>query len=42
MVFKFRHPDKQKAAQVDVRPKIAGAYRMKFKTEALPLKDENR
>ena len=39
IVFKFRHPDEQKAAQMDVRPKIAGAYRIKFKAEALPLKD---
>jgi hypothetical protein len=40
IVFKFRHPDEQKATQIDVRPKIAGAYRIKFKAEALPLKDE--
>jgi len=40
MVFKFRHPDQQTAACVDVRPNIAGAYRIKFKVEALPLKDE--
>lgn len=40
IVFKFRHPDEQKASQIDVRPKIAGAYRIKFKAEALPLKDE--
>jgi len=40
MVFKFRHPDEQKAAALDVRPNIAGAYRIKFKAEALPLKDE--
>jgi hypothetical protein len=40
IVFKFRHPDEQKATQMDVRPKIAGAYRIKFKAEALPLKDE--
>ena len=26
MVFKFRHPDLQKAAALDVRPKIAGKY----------------
>jgi hypothetical protein len=25
---------------VDVRPRIAGSYRIKFKAEALPLKDE--
>ena len=40
MVFKFRHPDELKAAALDVRPNIAGAYRIKFKAEALPLKDE--
>jgi hypothetical protein len=40
IVFKFRHPDEQKANAVDVRPKIAGKYRIKFKAEALPLKDE--
>jgi hypothetical protein len=40
IVFKFRHPDLQKAADIDVRPQIAGTYRIKFKSEALPLKDE--
>ena len=40
IVFKFRHPDIQKAAQLDVRPNIAGKYRIKFKTEALPLRDQ--
>lgn len=40
IVFKFRHPDEQRATQMDVRPHIAGAYRIKFKAEALPLKDE--
>jgi len=40
IVFKFRHPDEQKAAAVDVRPNIAGKHRIKFKTEVLPLKDE--
>ena len=40
IVFKYRHPDELKASQIDVRPKIAGAYRIKFKAEALPLKDE--
>jgi len=38
-VFKFRHPDLQKAAQTDVRPNIDSDYRIKFKAEALPLKD---
>jgi hypothetical protein len=40
VVFKFRHTDIQKAAETDVRPKIAGNFRIKFKTEALPLKDQ--
>lgn len=40
IVFKFRHPDMQTAANLDVRPKIAGQYRIKFKAEALPLKDQ--
>jgi hypothetical protein len=40
VVFKFRYPDMQKAADLDVRPKIPGQYRIKFKAEALPLKDK--
>jgi hypothetical protein len=40
IVFKFRHPDEQKATAMDMRPKIAGKYRIKFKAEALPLKDQ--
>jgi hypothetical protein len=40
IVFKFRHDDMQKAAALDVRPNIAGNYRIKFKAEALPLKDQ--
>lgn len=40
IVFKFRHPDEKAATAVDVRPKIAGSYRIKFKAEALPLKTE--
>jgi hypothetical protein len=40
IVFKFRHPDLQTAAELDVRPNIAGQYRIKFKAEALPLKDQ--
>jgi hypothetical protein len=40
IVFKYRHPDEQAAAAVDVRPNIAGKYRIKFKAEALPLKNE--
>lgn len=40
MVFKFRHPDEQMATAMDVRPNIAGTYRIKFKAEVLPLKNE--
>lgn len=40
VVFKFRNPDMALAASVDVRPKIAGPYRVKFKSEAVPLKDQ--
>jgi hypothetical protein len=40
IVFKFRHPDMQKAAETDVRPQILGDHRVKFKCQALPLKDE--
>ena len=40
IVFKFRHPDIQAAAEMDVRPRIFGDYRIKFKAEALPLKDQ--
>jgi hypothetical protein len=39
IVFKFRHPNLQKVAEMDVRPRIPGDYRIKFKAEALPLKD---
>ncbi|HMO45760.1 MAG TPA: hypothetical protein PKB14_06985 [Rubrivivax sp.] len=39
VVFKFRHPDQQKAAEVDVRPNLPADYRTEFKAEALPLKD---
>jgi hypothetical protein len=39
VVFKFRHPDIQKAAEADVRPQILGDHRVKFKCQALPLKD---
>jgi hypothetical protein len=40
IVFKFRHPDMQKAAETDVRPQILGGHRVKFKCQALPLKDQ--
>lgn len=37
IVFKFRHPDPQLAAEMDIRPNIPGTYRIKFKAQALPL-----
>ena len=40
IVFKFRHPDLQTAAKLDVRPHIRGDYRVKFKAEALPLREK--
>ena len=39
-MFKFRHMDEQKKTAMNVRPKIAGKYRIKFRAEALPLKDQ--
>ena len=39
-VFKFRHPDLQKTAEMDVRPHIKTNYAIKFKAEALPLKNQ--
>lgn len=39
IVFKFRHPDRDVAAALDVRPHIQGNYRIKFKEEILPLKN---
>ena len=40
IVFKFRGADMQVAAETDVRPQIFGDYRIKFKAEVLPLKDQ--
>src|SRR5215469_5238052 len=40
LVFKFRHPDMQVAAETDVRPHILGDHRVKFKCQALPLKEK--
>ena len=40
IVFKFRHPDMQVAAETDVRPQILGDHRVKFKCQALPLKEK--
>ncbi|HZO09540.1 MAG TPA: hypothetical protein VFC77_09180 [Myxococcota bacterium] len=39
VVFKFRHPDLETAAALDVRPRIPGVHEVKFKAEALPLRD---
>lgn len=39
IVFKYRQPDAQKAAEMDVRPNIPGRYRVKFKAQALPSPD---
>jgi uncharacterized repeat protein (TIGR03803 family) len=40
IVFKFRHPELQTAAETDVRPSILGDHRVKFKVQALPLKEK--
>jgi hypothetical protein len=40
IVFKYRHPELQKAAETDVRPQILGDHRVKFKCQALPLKGQ--
>ena len=40
IVFKFRHPDIQVAAETDMRPNILGDHRVKFKCQALPLKQK--
>ena len=39
IVFKFRHPEEASATAVDVRPLGVPGHRIKFKAEALPLKD---
>src|SRR5215510_1679549 len=39
IVFKFRHTDLQTAADLDVRPHAPGEHKIKFKAEALPLKN---
>jgi hypothetical protein len=39
LTVKFRHPDFDKTARVDIRPALAGETRIKFKQELLPLKD---
>ena len=40
IVFKFRHPDIQLCAETDVRPHILGDHRVKFKCQAMPLKEK--
>jgi hypothetical protein len=40
IVFKFRHPNMQKAAETDVRPHILGDHQVKFKCQALPLRGQ--
>jgi hypothetical protein len=39
IVFKFRHPDMQLCAETDVRPHILGDHQVKFKCQAMPLKE---
>ena len=40
IVFKFRHPDMQLCAETDMRPHILGDHRVKFKCQAVPLKEK--
>src|SRR5271169_679458 len=40
IVFKFRHPKLQAAAETDLRPNVLGNHRVKFKFQALPLKEK--
>src|SRR6516162_5068754 len=39
IVFKYRGTDLQTAAETDVRPHILGDHRVKFKAQAMPLKE---
>lgn len=39
IVFKYRSEDMAKAQSLDVRPRIDGKYKMKFKLEVMPLKE---
>ena len=39
IVFKYRSPDMAAAAALDVRPRIAGRYKIKFKLEVMPRAD---
>jgi len=40
LTVKFRHPDFNEAARVDIRPALAGETRIKFKEELLPQPDK--
>ena len=42
IVFKYRSDDMAKAQAIDVRPKIDGKYKIKFKLEVMPLKETHR
>lgn len=39
IVFKYRSDDMKKAQALDVRPRINGRYKVKFKLEVMPLKE---
>ncbi len=39
IVFKYRSADMKTAQAIDVRPKIDGKYKIKFKLEVMPLKE---
>ncbi|MBM3650970.1 MAG: hypothetical protein FJX11_24605 [Alphaproteobacteria bacterium] len=39
IVFKYRTTDMATAQAMDVRPRISGAYKVKFKLELMPLKE---
>jgi hypothetical protein len=39
IVFKFRSSNMQRASEMDVRPQILGDHRVKFKCQALPLRN---
>jgi hypothetical protein len=40
IVFKYRHPELQASAAMDVRPQLINNYKIKFKAEMLPLKND--
>ncbi len=40
LTVKFRHPDMESAAAVDIHPRLEGKAEIKFKEELLPLKNE--